>query len=89
MKRTRFVMALATLLTAQTTARADSLTMNATAHVVSLTLVNGGIEESRDQKPFDTYALCLAWKRQKEFLPPHPPAFITFVYCTKTVPASS
>ncbi|MER8393944.1 hypothetical protein NKJ72_11080 [Mesorhizobium sp. M0045] len=84
MKRTRFIIALALLLTAQTAAKADSLIVNATAHVISLTFANGRIEERREQKPFDTYALCLAWKHQNEFLPPHPPAFISFVYCTQT-----
>ena len=81
MKRTRRII-FAVLLTAQPVATADS--MNATAHVISLTFVNGGIEERREQKPFDTYVLCLAWKHQQEFLPPHPPAFISFVYCTQT-----
>ena len=84
MKRTRFIIALALLLTAQTAAKADSHSVNATAHVVSLTFANGGIEERREQKPFDTYALCLAWKHQKEFLPPDPPAFVSFVYCAHT-----
>ena len=84
MKRTRFIIALALLLAAQTAAKADSHFMNATAHVISLTFVNGGIEERREQKPFDTYDLCLAWKHQKEFLPPHPPAFLSFVYCEQT-----
>ena len=84
MKRTRFIIAVALLLTAQTAAKADSQIMNATAHIVSLAFANGGIEERREQKPFDTYALCLAWKHQKEFLPPDPPAFISSVYCTQT-----
>ena len=84
MKRTRFIIALALLFAAQTAARADSPSMNATAHVISLTFVNGGIEESREQKAFDTYARCLAWKHQKEFLPPQPPAFVSFVYCEQT-----
>ena len=91
MKRTRFIIAVALLLTAQTAAKADSQIMNATAHVVSLAFANGGIDERREQKPFDTYALCLAWKHQKDFLPPDPPAFVSFVYCAQTeaTPASS
>ena len=84
MKRTRFIIALAFILTAQTAARADSRMVNAIAHIVSVRFVIDGIEESREQKRFDTYALCLEWKRQKEFLPPHPPAFLSFVYCART-----
>jgi len=84
MKRTRFIIALALLLIAQTAAKADSHIMNATAHVISLVFAGDGIEELREQKPFETYALCLAWKHQKEILPPHPPAFNSFVYCEET-----
>lgn len=84
MNCTKPIIALALLLAAQTAAQADSGTMNAIAYVISLTFVKGGIEERREQKPFDTYDLCLAWKHQKEFLPPNPPAFVSFVYCEKT-----
>jgi hypothetical protein len=83
MKQTRLIIALAILLTAQPVAKADSHLMDATAHVISLTFVNGGIEERREQKPFETYALCLAWKQQQEFLSPHPPASISFIYCAQ------
>lgn len=91
MKRTRFIIAVALFSTAQTAAKADSQIVNAIAHVISLAFVNGGIDERREQKPFDTYALCLAWKHQKDFLPPDPPAFVSFVYCAQTeaTPASS
>ena len=86
MQRTWFIITLALLLTAQTAAgKADSAIMSATAHVISLTFVSGGIEERREQKPFDTYPLCLAWKHQKEFLPPDPPALVSFVYCEGTL----
>ena len=86
MKRTRCIIALALALVvaAQTAAKADSYFMNATAHVISLILVNGDIEERREQKPFDTYDTCLAWKHQQEFLPPYPLAFFSFVYCERT-----
>jgi hypothetical protein len=80
----RFIVVLALVLMAQTAAKADPSFMNATAHVISLVFVNGGIEERREQKPFDTYDICLAWKHQKEFLPPVPPAFASAVYCDRT-----
>jgi hypothetical protein len=86
MKRTRLIGALALLLAAQTAAKADSHIMSGIAYVVSLTFVNGGVEERREQKSFDTYGLCLAWKHQKEFLPPQPPAFVSLVYCAQTEP---
>ena len=88
MKRTRFIIALALPLMAYA-AEADSQIVNAAAHVISLAFVKGDIEERREQKPFDTYALCLAWKHQQEFLPPVPPVSITFVYCEQTTLASS
>ena len=84
MKRTVFIIALVLLATAPTAAKADSHAMNATAFVISLAPVNGRIEELREQKPFETYELCLAWKHQKQFLPPDPPALISFVYCERT-----
>ncbi|MDQ6437734.1 hypothetical protein RB623_27090 [Mesorhizobium sp. LHD-90] len=84
MKRTRLIIALAVLLAAPTAAKTDSPTVNAIAFVISLAPVVGGIEERREQKPFETYDLCLAWKRQKEVLPPDPPALLSFVYCEQT-----
>ena len=84
MKRTRLIISLVLLLAAQPAAKADSHFMSAFAHVISLTFVNGRIEESREQKPFDSYGLCLAWKHQKDFHRPHPPAFASFVYCAQT-----
>jgi hypothetical protein len=68
---------------AQPAAKADFYFRNATAHVISFTFLDGGIEEHREQKSLDTYDTCLAWKRQKEFLPPPPPAFLSFVYCER------
>ena len=84
MKHAKIIIALALLLAGQTAAKADSHVMNAIAHVISLTSVNGGIEERREQKPFETYDICLAWQHQKELLPPDPPAFVSFVYCVQT-----
>jgi hypothetical protein len=84
MNRTRLIGALVLLVAAQTAAKADTHIMNGIAYVISLTFVNGGIEERREQKTFDTYGLCLAWKHQKEFLPPLPPAFVSLVYCVQT-----
>jgi hypothetical protein len=84
MERTRPIIALALVLAAQTAAKADPQSVNATAHVISLVFVDGGIEQRREQKSFDTIENCHAWKHEKDFLPPHPPAFISFVYCTQT-----
>jgi hypothetical protein len=84
MRRTTLIIALALFLAVPTAAKAVPHTMTAIAHVISLTSVNGRIEERREQKPFYTYALCLAWKHQQDFLPPHPPAFLSFVYCEQT-----
>ena len=83
MKPVRSIIALALVVATQTAAKADSHLMHAIAFVVSLAPVNGRIEERREQKPFETYDLCLAWKYQKAFLPPDPPALASFVYCER------
>ena len=81
MKRAQLVTSLLLVLAVQTAAKADPQSVNATAHVISLVFVDGGIEQRRERKPFDTLKTCHAWKHQRDFLPPQPASLVSFVYC--------
>ena len=84
MKGAKLITSLLLVLATQTAAKADPQSVNASAHVISLVFVDGGIEQRREQKSFDTIKTCLTWKHQREFLPPQPASFVSFVYCELT-----
>lgn len=89
MKRARLVISLLLVVATQTAAKSDPQPANATAHVISLVLVEDGIAERREQKEFDTIETCHAWKYQRDFLPPQPGSLVSFVYCEPTEGAAN